>query len=84
MKNIEEFEDNEVTEYLTDLLVQYRLAPDNLRSDVIYPSDDLVDALTLVEYLVVSGLDKTAENTYSELVKNFEVEIKRRLGDLPK
>lgn len=84
MKNIEEFEDTEIVQYLNDLTIQYGIAPDNVRSDVIYPSDDLVDALTLIEYLIVSGINTSADSTYSELKKAFEIELSRRLGDLPK
>lgn len=83
MENIQNMSNTEIVDYLVFNTAQLELAPENIASETEYPSEDLINILTLIQYLIVAEVDVDAEGTYSKLQTACEIELKRRLGDLP-
>lgn len=49
-----------------------------------FPDEILFDLIVAVEYLSLSGMIPKAQAEFAELLKGSEIELKKRLGNLPR
>jgi hypothetical protein len=82
-KNIEDLTTPEIMTLLADFDEKYVADPQVLLDEEAYPTDDLVDLLTLIYYLEHSGELPEARSHYGQTYKELENEIARRLGEVP-
>jgi len=82
-KKIEDLTDSEMMAVISALQESYVANPEILRDEVAYPTDELIDVMTVLFYLERSGQVADATNLFSSLYKDLENEIAVRIGDVP-
>ena len=82
-KNIEELSTEEIQSKLAELDTKLNESVAPITDEEEFPSDTLIDAVTMIHYLSRSGAVEQAEAVYSNLYKTFIIETVRRLGELP-
>jgi hypothetical protein len=82
-KKIEDLTTPEIMAALSDFDEKYVSNPESLLDEALFPTEDLIDLLTLIHYLERSGAMENARAQFGSTYKELENEISRRLGDVP-
>jgi hypothetical protein len=82
-KNIEDLTVPEMIGIIGGLQDSYVENPQILRDEEAYPTENLVDLLTILFYLERTEEVPEARSLFSGLYKDLENEIAVRLGDIP-